>query len=45
MTVIVAAEYLAKGYTLSDSVLSRAIEIDSQQSLLIKILILCLTIR
>lgn len=29
-SAIVAAEYLARGYKLSDSVLQRAIEIDSE---------------
>jgi hypothetical protein len=29
----IAAEYLAKGYTLSDSILQRAIEIDSKQGI------------
>lgn len=29
MIITVAAEYLAKGYTLSDSILQRAIELDS----------------
>ena len=28
---LVAAEYLARGYTLSDGILRRAIEIDSKQ--------------
>jgi hypothetical protein len=28
--IVVAAEYLAKGYKLSDHILQRAIEIDSQ---------------
>lgn len=30
LAVSVAAEYLAKGYALSDSILERAIEIDSE---------------
>lgn len=30
---LVAAEYLAKGYSLSDQILQRAIEIDSKQGL------------
>ena len=30
---IVAAEYLARGYTLSDSILQRAIEIDTEKGI------------
>lgn len=34
ISITVAAEYLAKGYVLSDSILERAIEIDSKGFLL-----------
>lgn len=34
---LVAAEYLAKGYTLSDHILQRAIELDSKHRLLISL--------
>ena len=34
----VAAEYLAKGYTLSDQILQRAIELDQQHGISTKFL-------